>query len=99
VVEEEWIRASLAAHLSAGGEGEVYGYLWWGMMIPGPDGGPVQVWFANGWGSQFIIMIPRYDLVVVTTGGNHENGKHFAIGEILVRDLLPGMGGGASPSL
>jgi hypothetical protein len=44
---------------------------------------------ANGWGSQFIFLFPEIDLVVVTTGGNQENGKHLAIGEVLVRRLLP----------
>jgi CubicO group peptidase (beta-lactamase class C family) len=95
VIRAEWVRSSLHPHLPAGERGETYGYLWWGMTLPGPDGEPVDVSFANGWGSQFIILIPRYDLVVVTTGGNHENGKHLAIGEILVRDLLPGLTGEA----
>jgi len=91
VISEEWIRHSLQPHLPAGEGGETYGYLWWGMTIPGPAGAPVQVSFANGWGSQFIIMIPRYDLILVTTGGNDQNGKHLAIGQVLVRDLLPGL--------
>ena len=57
-----------------------------------PDKEPVRVVFANGWGSQFIILFPELDLVVVTTGGNQENGKHLAIGEILLRELIPGVG-------
>jgi hypothetical protein len=51
----------------------------------------LQVTFANGWGSQFILLFPELELVVVTTGGNMENGKHLAIGEVLIRDLLPGV--------
>ena len=92
VVEETWIRRSLTPYLSAGSEGEGYGYLWWTMEVPGPDGPPLQVAFANGWGSQFVLLLPELDLVVVTTGGNQENGKHMAIGEVLIRDLLPGVG-------
>ena len=61
------------------------------MAAPAPDGGSLEVLFANGWGSQFIYVIPALDLVVVTTGGNQENGKHLAIGEVLVRHLLPGL--------
>lgn len=92
IVSEDWVEQSLRGHLPAGSEGEEYGYLWWRMVVPGPGGMPVQVAFANGWGSQFILLFPDLDLVVVTTGGNQENGKHLAVGEVLVRDLLPGVG-------
>jgi len=92
VLDEAWIRESLRPHLQAGPGPEGYGYLWWTMEVPGPQGAPLQVHFANGWGSQFILIFPALDLVVVTTGGNQENGKHLAIGEVLVRELLPGVG-------
>jgi len=91
VVEEGWVRRSITPHLPAGSGGEGYGYLWWTMQIPGPDGRLLDAVFANGWGSQFIILVPELDLVVVTTGGNQENGKHLAIGEVLMRELLPGV--------
>ena len=63
------------------------------MDVPGPEGGSLQAVFANGWGSQFILLFPELDMVVVTTGGNQENGKHMAIGEVLVQELLPGVSG------
>ena len=91
ILEEEWIRSSVTPVLAAGTEGEGYGYLWWTMEFPGTDGEPLQVVFANGWGSQFVLLFPELDLVVVTTGGNQENGKHLAIGEVLIRELLPGV--------
>jgi CubicO group peptidase (beta-lactamase class C family) len=91
VVEEDWVKRSLEAHLPTGAEGEEYGYLWWRMALPGPGGDLVRVVFANGWGSQFILIFPDLDMVVVTTGGNMENGRHLALGNVLVRDLLPGV--------
>jgi CubicO group peptidase (beta-lactamase class C family) len=91
VLEEEWVRRSLTSHLSTGSGGEGYGYLWWTMDVPGPDDRPIQVVFANGWGSQFILLFPELDLMVVTTGGNQENGLHMAIGEVLMQELLPGV--------
>ncbi len=96
VVDEAWIRASLQPRLQAGEGQEGYGYLWWTMQVPGPGGAPLDLHFANGWGSQFILYFPALDLVVVTTGGNQENGKHLALGQVLLRDLLPGVaqGGG-----
>lgn len=91
VVDPEWIRASTRRHLDAGPGGEGYGYLWWLMAAPVSGGEPVSAVFANGWGSQFIIVFPSLDLVVVTTGGNDYNGKHLALAGPLGRDLLPGV--------
>lgn len=61
------------------------------MTVPGAGGTPLHVAFANGWGSQFILLFPELDMVVVTTGGNQENGMHLAVRSVLVRDLLPGV--------
>ncbi len=91
VVDEGWIRRSLTPRFPAGDRGEGYGYLWWTWDVPGPDGQVIHLAWANGLGSQFIFLVPALDLVVVTTGGNHENGKHLAIGEVILRDLLPGI--------
>jgi CubicO group peptidase (beta-lactamase class C family) len=91
VVNEGWIQKSITPHMSAGPGSEGYGYLWWTMDLPAPEGPPIRVVFANGWGSQFILVFPARDLVVVTTGGNQENGKHLAVGEVLVEHLLPGV--------
>jgi CubicO group peptidase (beta-lactamase class C family) len=97
VLNPEWIHASIRPHLAAGSaEGDGYGYLWWTMTPPGPDGQPVQVVFANGWGSQFIFLFPELDLMVVTTGGNQENGKHLAVGQVILQHLLPGVESGPS---
>ena len=49
----------------------------------------VPAFFANGWGSQFIMAFPTLDMVVVTTGGNEYNGKHMRAAEGVVRYLLP----------
>jgi CubicO group peptidase (beta-lactamase class C family) len=94
VLAEEWVQRSITRHLAAGSGSEGYGYLWW-TMDPPVAGESLRVAFANGWGSQFIFLIPSLDLVVVTTGGNQENGKHLAIGEVLVEHLLPGVGPGS----
>jgi len=89
VVNRSWVQASTAWHLDAGDGPEGYGYLWWLMEAPGPDGTPIPAFFANGWGSQFIIGFPTLDLLVVTTGGNEYNGKHLSVAGALTRYLLP----------
>jgi CubicO group peptidase (beta-lactamase class C family) len=97
IVAEDWIQSSIRAHLPAGDPDWRYGYLWWVREVPLPGGGSIQAVMANGWGSQFIFLFPQLDLVIVTTGGNQENGKHMAIGEVLLRELLPGVAGAADP--
>lgn len=89
VVDGSWVDASTEWHLNAGNGPEGYGYLWWLMEAPGPDGTPIPAFFANGWGSQFIMGFPTLDLVVVTTGGNEFNGKHLSVAGALTRYLLP----------
>ncbi len=46
---------------------------------------------ANGWGSQFIVIFPRLDMVLVTTGGNDDNGRHLDIGGVVAGHLLSAM--------
>ena len=58
--------------------------------LPGPGGGePIVV--ANGWGSQFVVVFPRLDMVVATTGGNEDNGRHMDLARVLAETLLAGM--------
>jgi CubicO group peptidase (beta-lactamase class C family) len=83
VVSADWIGQSTTPQISTDGPQE-YGYLWWLGTFPGRDGEQPVV-FANGHGSQFIAWLPERDLILVVTGGNEDNGKHFAIAEVLGR--------------
>jgi hypothetical protein len=46
---------------------------------------------ASGSGSQFIHVVPALGVVVVTTGGNLGGNKQSAIGDVLLRHLVPGI--------
>jgi CubicO group peptidase (beta-lactamase class C family) len=85
VVSADWIRQSATAQIATEGP-EKYGYLWWLGEFPGREGTQPAV-FANGHGSQFIAWLPERDLIFVVTGGNEDNGKHFAIAELIGRHL------------
>ncbi|UCD24290.1 MAG: serine hydrolase [Gemmatimonadota bacterium] len=64
VVPEAWVRQSTQAHLSTGAYspfGPEYGYLWWI-----GEGAPYDFYFANGYGGQFIVVVPETRMVVVT---------------------------------
>ncbi|MFH1313928.1 MAG: serine hydrolase [Candidatus Eisenbacteria bacterium] len=83
VVSADWIRQSTTPHIATDGP-EKYGYLWWLGEFPGRDSTQPVV-FASGHGSQFIAWFPEKDLILVVTGGNEDNGKHFAIAKVIGR--------------
>jgi CubicO group peptidase (beta-lactamase class C family) len=85
VVSSDWIRESTSARFNPS-PGDEYGYLWWGFDDPPPG-----VDFASGTGSQFILVIPAFDMVLVTTGGNEYNNKHPAILGVIEEHLAPGL--------
>jgi len=92
VISEGWIKESTRSHMATAQHPALngYGYLWWtGEIQSGNGTEPIIV--ANGSGSQFIIIFPRLDMVVVTTGGNDDNGRHLDIGKVLADELLVSM--------
>lgn len=46
---------------------------------------------ALGAGSQYIVVVPAFDMVLVTTGGNDYGDKQPAILAALREHLLPGL--------
>jgi len=86
VIGEKWIREFTRLHLQTGAPLSGYGDLWWLGELP-TSHGPEPMIVANGWGSQFIVIFPRLDMVVVTTGGNEDNGRHWDFGNVLARYL------------
>jgi CubicO group peptidase (beta-lactamase class C family) len=67
-----------------------YGYLWWLGQAHGHDH-----FFAMGWGGQFIVCVPDFDLVVVATckwsgvGGEQAGQNWYDIFMIIIDDILP----------
>lgn len=92
VISKEWIDESTRTHMSTGQLPALggYGYLWWTGEMP-TSRGTTPVVVANGQGSQFIMIFPNLDLVVVSTGGNDDNGRHLAVGQVLAETLLASM--------
>jgi len=87
IVSAAWIRESTGLRIPTGEPIGGYGYLWWVGSIQAPTG-PEPVVLANGFGSQFIAAFPEQHLVLVSTGGNDDNGKHFALAPLVGRYLL-----------
>jgi CubicO group peptidase (beta-lactamase class C family) len=87
IVSEDYIREMLREHTNDHGK-ETYGYLWWGAERE-ILGRTVQASYANGWGSQFIVVLPELNMVVVTTGGNQDNGMHLAALRMIAEHIAP----------
>jgi CubicO group peptidase (beta-lactamase class C family) len=85
VVSSDWIREATQVRLKPSA-GDEYGYLWWGFDEPPPG-----VDFAVGKGSQYILALPAFDMVLVTTGGNDFSSKQPAILAVLEEHLEPGL--------
>jgi CubicO group peptidase (beta-lactamase class C family) len=64
VVQENWVLQSTRSQLGTDGYspfGPHYGYLWWI-----GEGAPHEFFFANGYGGQFIVVVPATRMVIVT---------------------------------
>jgi CubicO group peptidase (beta-lactamase class C family) len=68
IVPADWVKASLTNTLGGSStpwgdlSSEGYGYLWWLGTVKGFD-----VFFALGFGGQYVLCIPALEMVVVTT--------------------------------
>ena len=88
VVSAAWIRESLKPRTQSRWSGNEYGYGWWIRTLAG-----YRVYYAWGYGGQFIFVVPDLDLVVVVTSsalpGRGRRGHRQAIYDLMEQDLLP----------
>jgi len=89
ILSKNWINKSIIKHtfVNENKRGKAwYGYQWW-ICESEIENKKVEYYFASGYGSKFIFIIPSLDMVVVFTGGNFNN-KHFAPFKILEDYLI-----------
>jgi len=92
IISQEWIDLSIYKHISltnSWGNLDGYGYQWW--LWDNIDGMEVNAYAASGWGGQWIIVLPDYNAVFVTTGGNYYTPESITIQSILVDYIIPAM--------
>jgi CubicO group peptidase (beta-lactamase class C family) len=91
VVPAAWIEASLRRQIATGTEDvEHYGYQQWFIYESGAAGQSVAVFAAAGNGGQRIFLVPHYQLLVVTNGGNYNRpGMGMLPYELLHDHVLP----------
>ncbi|WP_454853605.1 serine hydrolase domain-containing protein [Rhizobium binxianense] len=86
VVPEDWVGLSTRPHSDLGG-GKGYGYLWVTADAHAP-GDPLSIhaplFYASGFGGQYIIVAPALDLVVVHRAARVDHGvNHVRMGELM----------------
>lgn len=95
LIPASWVATSVSPLLSTDGVssfGQSYGYLWW----VGNRGGR-SYYYANGYGGQFILVVPALELVVVTqnswrgTTWDEAGAQWLQVIRLLVDELLPGV--------
>ncbi len=63
-----------------------YGYQWW---VPDHDGQRPIVYAGNGYGGQFLLVVPDYDIVAVFNGWNIHGGDIRSTYRVLQERILP----------
>lgn len=88
VVPKAWIDSAWVRRTRSGWSGQEYGYGWWIRRSGNHD-----VYFAWGYGGQFIFVVPDVELVVVTTSDpnarSRERGHLEAIYSLLDTAIIP----------
>lgn len=91
IIPSTWIEASTEIQITANNSipfGPDYGYLWWINHDLDYD-----LFFANGYGGQFIIVVPVQNLVLVATSefkglGNEAGQQWYNVISLLINDIL-----------
>jgi CubicO group peptidase (beta-lactamase class C family) len=96
IVPAWWVEESLRPRVPLGG-GESYGYAWFIGLVRGH-----RMFYAWGYGGQFIFVIPSLEMTVVATsdpGTDREPGHVRAIRRILAQFIVPAAEIGSGPEL
>ncbi|NMP30232.1 serine hydrolase [Thalassotalea sp. M1531] len=90
VISSEWVTESTQRYHDAGDWG--YGYQWWNTDF-NVNGEQVNSFYADGFGGQYIFVLPSLDAVVVFTGHAYQSSEQaeYRVRSILENDILPAL--------
>jgi CubicO group peptidase (beta-lactamase class C family) len=92
IISEEWIKQSVKSYINVPWDNEIYyGYLWWKRPILMLNGQRIEGYSAEGFGGQFIFVLPTFNMVVVFTSGIDWNKAELIYQpvEMLQQFILP----------
>lgn len=65
-----------------------YGIQWWVTQITDVNNRPTDIYYANGFGRQYIFVIPEYEAVIVSTADHNNISDDPGIGTVMRESLL-----------
>ena len=84
ILPEGWADTATARHVDGiGGSSTGYGYRWWR-----PDRNGVDVWAGQGFGGQFLLVLPDHDIVAVINSWNLFGGANSNLRDALIDALV-----------
>ncbi|NIR52312.1 serine hydrolase [candidate division KSB1 bacterium] len=97
IVPENWVTEATRRHVPRARKLKGlppfgYGYMWWLAPLDKNDtdtSKPAEIYMAWGYMGQFIFVIPKYDMVVVFTGGSTFPVGEFQPIHLLYDEILP----------
>lgn len=96
ILPKEWVEVSTTTHSETNrGDGSGYGYLWWtqganGNLLRNVELGR-NAFAAKGWGGHYILILPKYNMVVVARADDTwflQDPQNRAIGPIKMGELV-----------
>ncbi len=101
VVSADWVRASTSAVVPdvnpANDRPDTgYGYQWW---VPVHEDGETRIFAANGYGGQFLHVVPEHDLISVFNGWTLHERPEFSSWMAMQERILPAVDQGVDPQM
>ena len=91
VVPRSWVDLSTSHHTTTN-NGLAYGFQWWRFRDGDPDIAALavnDVYFAWGYGGQFVFVVPHADVVIVMTAANFDDSSPAF--DMLRREVFPAL--------
>lgn len=82
IVSPEWVKDSLTPHMDLGPNAK-YGLKWW--LYPYGKDNKMLAWSGNGFGGQFPVVLPEYDIVAVFNAWNVDPGPALRSRDAIAR--------------
>ena len=87
IVSKSWVEKSLKPTVQF--DDQVgYGYQWW---VPSHKNGQTKIFAGNGFGGQFLMVVPEHQLIVVFNGWHHHDRPVKSTWMALQDRILPGV--------
>ena len=91
IISEEWVEASISPLVAdvnpfSDQNDAGYGYQWW---VPVQSEGQTKIFAGNGYGGQFVLVAPEYDIVAVFNSWNIHERPEKSTYSLLQERILP----------